>query len=186
MAASLAIHGMVLLWINAEAQSDAAGHEAIVEISIASARSATPSVTHQTAFASAQTKREKKLRKTADSTRESPVREAAGQKEVVDSLETSAAQADVEQNSREARESRVRNHLEQFKYYPASARRRGINGEVEVAFELDSLGQAKLVKIMSGSGYSLLDEAALETVHSAEPFPVDGGAYQFVLRFRAS
>lgn len=91
------------------------------------------------------------------------------------------ASADVQ-----GRESIVRNHLERFKYYPASARRRGITGEVEVAFELDGSGQARLLKIMSGSGYSLLDEAALETVHRAEPFPADTGAYQFVLRFRAS
>jgi len=186
VAASLAIHGMALLWINAEQQSDAAGHQAIVEISLASAPPASSSVAQQRARASAQTMREKPLRKTADSRGESSVAETAEQKEVADSRQASSAQADAEQSSREARESRVRNHLEQFKYYPASARRRGISGEVEVAFELDSLGQAKLLKIMSGSGYSLLDDAALETVHRAEPFPADGGAYQFILRFRAS
>ncbi|NOR72976.1 MAG: TonB family protein [Mariprofundaceae bacterium] len=85
-----------------------------------------------------------------------------------------------------ARESLIRNHLERFKYYPSSARRRGIIGEVEVAFELNDRGEAGELKILSGSGYTVLDRAALKTVRRAEPFPADGGDFQFRLHFRAS
>lgn len=78
----------------------------------------------------------------------------------------------------------VRRHLERFKYYPASARRRDIAGDVEVAFHLRSDGMAEQVLVMASSGYEILDRAALETVNRAQPFPATGGQYQFRLRFQ--
>lgn len=82
-----------------------------------------------------------------------------------------------------ARESRVRNHLERYKYYPASARQRGIEGEVELDFALNRQGLAQSLSIISGSGYAVLDDAALQTVQRAQPFPASGGEYRFRLRF---
>jgi len=79
--------------------------------------------------------------------------------------------------------SLIRQHLESFKYYPASARRRGIEGEVDVAFKLAMSGHADEVSIIHGSGYAVLDRAALDTVQRAQPFPVDEGRYRFRLRF---
>jgi len=78
----------------------------------------------------------------------------------------------------------VRNHLEAFKYYPASARRRGIEGEVDVSFFLTGGGLASRLKVLRGSGYAVLDRAALKTVARAQPFPVDYGEYRFRLHFR--
>ena len=78
----------------------------------------------------------------------------------------------------------VRSHLETFKYYPASARRRGIEGHVEVGFTLTRGGAADRVSVLHGSGYAMLDHAALATVHRAEPFPVENGKYRFSLRFK--
>jgi len=78
----------------------------------------------------------------------------------------------------------VRSHLESFKYYPASARRRGIAGYVDVGFMLTKNGSADQVSVVHGSGYAVLDHAALKTVHRAQPFPVEGGAYRFRLRFK--
>lgn len=78
---------------------------------------------------------------------------------------------------------RIRHHLERYKFYPASARRRGIGGSVEVGFQLDRKGHAQGVIVMAGSGYSLLDWAAKETVKRAEPFPAVGGEYRFTLQF---
>lgn len=77
----------------------------------------------------------------------------------------------------------VRQRLEACKHYPASARRRGITGVVEVAFNLDVGGHANTVSILAGSGYAILDRAALLTVDRAQPFPVSGGSYRFRLRF---
>ncbi len=87
---------------------------------------------------------------------------------------------------REQRLLRIRRHLEHFKYYPASARRRGIEGRVEVAFDLDARGMASRLQLLSRSGYRILDRAALETVRRASPFPARGGHYRFQLVFRQS
>jgi len=78
----------------------------------------------------------------------------------------------------------IRKHLEAFKYYPASARRRGIEGRVEVGFTLTQDGAANQVSVLHGSGYAVLDHAALETVYRAQPFPVEDGKYRFSLRFK--
>ncbi|MFQ5344576.1 MAG: energy transducer TonB [Mariprofundus sp.] len=78
----------------------------------------------------------------------------------------------------------VRNHLEAFKYYPASARRRGIEGHVEVGFILTRHGEAGQVSVLHGSGYAVLDHAALETIYRAQPFPVEDGKYRFSLKFK--
>ena len=78
----------------------------------------------------------------------------------------------------------VRQHLERYKYYPASASRRGITGDVEVGFRLRPDGSAEQVLVLASSGYEILDQAALETVNRAQPFPAAGGQYQFLLRFR--
>jgi len=78
----------------------------------------------------------------------------------------------------------VRHRLEAFKYYPASARRRGIEGDVDVSFMLVHGGVAEQVKVLKGSGYAVLDRAALTTVARAQPFPVENGQFRFHLRFR--
>jgi len=78
----------------------------------------------------------------------------------------------------------LRRHLEAHKFYPASARRRGIEGDVKVGFDLDKRGRAGEISILAGSGHAVLDRAALKTVVRAQPFPVHGGAYSFRLRFR--
>ncbi len=85
-----------------------------------------------------------------------------------------------------ARNRAVRQRLEQFKHYPISARRRGIEGAVDVSFRLNERGRAEDMRLVSGSGYDILDEAALETVRRAEPFPVHGGSYRFRLHFTNS
>lgn len=78
----------------------------------------------------------------------------------------------------------LRRHLEAHKFYPASARRRGIEGDVKVGFGLDKRGRAGEISILAGSGHAVLDQAALQTVVQAQPFPVHGGVYSFRLRFR--
>lgn len=80
----------------------------------------------------------------------------------------------------------VRQRLEHFKYYPASARRHGIEGAVDVSFRLNAEGRAEDMQLVSGSGYGILDDAAMSTVRRAEPFPVTEGSYRFRLRFTRS
>lgn len=91
---------------------------------------------------------------------------------------------EAEQAQSERKWKRVLARLEESKWYPSSARRRGIEGDVELGFSLNKEGYAKYTSILAGSGYAMLDQAALETVKRAEPFPADGGEYRFKLRFR--
>lgn len=86
----------------------------------------------------------------------------------------------------EQRNLAVRSQLERFKHYPASAKRRGIEGAVDVSFRLNAQGRAENIQLVTGSGYAILDDAALDTVKRAEPFPVTRGSYHFRLRFTRS
>jgi len=90
----------------------------------------------------------------------------------------------MQREDRKGNRDAVRKHLEAFKYYPASARRRGIEGDVDVSFKLVHGGAAEQVKVLKGSGYAVLDHAALSTVARAQPFPVENGLFRFHLRFR--
>ena len=178
MAASVAIHAIALLWPTASDTVAVYGQEVAVEI-ISADEMDTSAIPH----AQVKLQRQETLHAATN-----PVADYAGRQQV---QKISSAREQVSGELPSAadlaeRESAVRTHLEQFKYYPASARRRQITGVVEVAFVLGSGGHAGMVKILKGSGYSLLDDAALETVRRADPFPAEDGNYQFRLRFRAS
>lgn len=60
-------------------------------------------------------------------------------------------------------------HIEQHKWYPKSARRRGIEGEVEVEFLLLADGSARAVAVNNGP--ETLLAAARKTVERAMPMP---------------
>ncbi|MDH5711504.1 MAG: TonB family protein [Gammaproteobacteria bacterium] len=61
-------------------------------------------------------------------------------------------------------------HIEGHKYYPQSARNRGINGSIEVSFELLSNGEISDLKAVGGP--MVLRNAAKQAIESALPFPV--------------
>ncbi len=62
-------------------------------------------------------------------------------------------------------------HLSKHKRYPGEARSRRVQGVVTVAFTLDSTGKVTNVRILKGSGSSLLDEEALAMLTRASPLP---------------
>ncbi len=64
-------------------------------------------------------------------------------------------------------QSRIRSLLE----YPASLRRRGIQGQVILKFEITHQGYIEKIEISKSSGYLELDRLAKESVQKAEPFP---------------
>jgi protein TonB len=66
---------------------------------------------------------------------------------------------------------RVRQRIANFKSYPRIAKRRGMEGQPIIAFTLDRLGQLTKTDLAQSSGYRLLDQAALEAVHQAAPYP---------------
>ncbi len=64
--------------------------------------------------------------------------------------------------------------LERSKFYPRRARRKGMQGSVQVRFRVLRDGSFEGLEVVSGSGSPLLDQAALQTVNKASgavPFP---------------
>lgn len=74
-------------------------------------------------------------------------------------------------SARETYFDRVRQKIESRKKYPESARTRQVEGRVTVGFTLDADGRAAGVRVVKSSGYTALDQAAMEAVQSASPFP---------------
>ena len=58
-------------------------------------------------------------------------------------------------------------------FYPAEAIARGLEGEVLVLIILDESGQVSAARVEQGSGYPLLDEAALRAVRALHSLPAD-------------
>ena len=58
----------------------------------------------------------------------------------------------------------LRQALHEHFYYPMLARKRGWQGEVQLAFSLDTSGTIINARIAQGSGYSALDRAALKSL----------------------
>jgi len=61
--------------------------------------------------------------------------------------------------------------IERNKQYPPVARRRGIQGAVGIGFTIHRDGSADGVSVTKPSGYGMLDEAAVETIHRAGKLP---------------
>lgn len=67
--------------------------------------------------------------------------------------------------------SRVWNRIAQFKHYPRIARRRGFEGQPVVAFTIGHDGKLLEFSVDQPSPFKLLDQAALEAVQAASPYP---------------
>ena len=55
--------------------------------------------------------------------------------------------------------------------YPAQARRQGVHGETRVSFVVAADGSVSSIRMVGSSGSAALDEAALDAVRRAAPFP---------------
>lgn len=60
--------------------------------------------------------------------------------------------------------------IEKNKKYPESAREENIEGKTEIKITILKTGELKEVKILSSSGYKILDNAAISTIKSIFPF----------------
>lgn len=81
--------------------------------------------------------------------------------------------------------------IESHLVYPAAAQARRQKGVVQVAFSFNRQGRVISSQIVNASGYAALDQAALETLQKAQPFPpppanMPGDVFPFTipLRFR--
>ena len=64
----------------------------------------------------------------------------------------------------------IKRRVRQYLVYSPQAKRMGIQGMVTVSFTIQQDGRVRDVAVSKSSGYSLLDESALEAVRSAAPF----------------
>ena len=62
-------------------------------------------------------------------------------------------------------------HIARYQAYPNGARRDRLQGEVQVLFSMRRDGEVTDMEIATSSGYTALDEAALDTIRRAEPLP---------------
>jgi protein TonB len=82
--------------------------------------------------------------------------------------------------------ARIRQRIEAVKRYPEDARRDSIQGTVSVRFRVHADGQLERVELVRSSGSRVLDEASLETIRRAAPFPPVRGWVQVPLAYTLS
>ncbi|HWK87289.1 MAG TPA: TonB family protein [Xanthobacteraceae bacterium] len=68
-------------------------------------------------------------------------------------------------------QAQVLAHLQRYKSYPAAAKNAGIRGVATVRFTLSASGAVTSASLARGSGASVLDQAAVDMVRRASPFP---------------
>lgn len=66
----------------------------------------------------------------------------------------------------------VRLKIETKKRYPEEARHKGLEGRVVIGFIIISDGTVKDTKVVKGSYYPILNDAAIQAVRDASPFPI--------------
>lgn len=66
--------------------------------------------------------------------------------------------------------SNLLTHIEGYKYYPRSARQRGIEGSIEIAFRL--LADGNITDLTTSGGSLILQRAAKNSVTDALPLPL--------------
>ena len=77
-----------------------------------------------------------------------------------------------------------RQRLQKSLIYPLVARRRGLEGRVEIELVLEPSGRVRDVAVVLSSSYALLDDAAVEAVKSIPPEPLPLQAKRQTLRVR--
>ena len=78
----------------------------------------------------------------------------------------------------------IRRRIEEAKTYPEAARRAGMEGTVEVRFQIGPSGAPVNLEIVTSSGYPELDQATLETIRRAGPYPTIHGRIRIPLAYR--
>jgi len=66
--------------------------------------------------------------------------------------------------------ARIKRQIELVWDYPEDAERQGIIGQLTLRFQISRDGNLMNVRLINGSGYNILDEAALQAVKSAAPY----------------
>jgi protein TonB len=65
----------------------------------------------------------------------------------------------------------IRKRILRHLHYPLQAQRLGLQGTATIAFVIDRQGRAQTIQVAVSSGYESIDQAAMEAVQDASPFP---------------
>jgi len=87
---------------------------------------------------------------------------------------------------RDHRVAIIRQRIQEALIYPREARRRGIQGTSHVQFDFTDAGRLRTLVLARSSGKTVLDDASLETVQRAQPFPFVDGTLIVPVEFRLS
>lgn len=68
----------------------------------------------------------------------------------------------------------VKELINKSKKYPASAKKRMMEGIVHISFIVGSNGRLSSITLLKTSGYDILDKAAIDTIRNSSPFPAFG------------
>lgn len=90
------------------------------------------------------------------------------------------------EGERDHRIAIIRRRIQEALVYPREARRRGIQGTSQVRFDLTAAGRLRTLALARSSGKKLLDDASLETLERAQPFPFIDGTLIVPVVFRLS
>lgn len=78
---------------------------------------------------------------------------------------------------------KIRAALQANLVYPYIARKRQMEGSVTVSFRINQTGNPESIRVLKGSGYSILDSAARDTVVKASPFPAANNFVEVPITF---
>lgn len=76
----------------------------------------------------------------------------------------------VDEQYRRANFSAIRDSILGNLQYPMMARRRGWSGQVELSFTIDPDGNVNGLKVLTSSGFPVLDEQAMTAIRRSAPF----------------
>jgi len=76
----------------------------------------------------------------------------------------------VDEQYRRANFSAIRDSILGNLHYPMLARRRGWSGQVELSFTIDPDGNVNELKVLTSSGFPVLDEQAMTAIRRSAPF----------------
>ena len=108
------------------------------------------------------------------------------QQSVVTKREKSKPNRDIEDENKKMKQnlflSQLRSQINANKTYPNSARRRGIQGEVEMRFFVTKDGDVQNIEKLSGR--SIFEKSAIAAIKRSFPMKIDEALFSFPKEFR--
>lgn len=84
---------------------------------------------------------------------------------------TAPAATNLSSDAKQNWEARLLAHLEHYRRFPSRARAARQQGTVQIRFRMNRTGSVLTASVVKGSGFTTLDQAALDTLKRAQPLP---------------